>query len=466
MRSTRELLITLLTTMADTIWLFPVFGMCGYILDQGGSLLPMPLVFAVLAVAIVATRIIDGVVPKTGGEAVAQALVGMVSIYLAMAFIAVEGVVDLLWGPRMVGGGLPGHTIAGLIIASAMAGILWFRGVRIAVESRPQARLVDTFRAGIVGLAIAILAEQVFDADFHATVMILPFFAVSLAALAFARMATSGAWPRTIGLAVLSVIGGGLLVGLAGAAFGGGGLRLILVVWNHFLAGLSWVLTVLLAPVLEVIFDFVIWLIGEHAPVDRAERVITPQERDWWQALKPDSVDPMVELVVNLLKYPVLLIGIYLLYRLLIKGYRVYIAGVKSATLAERESIRGEANAATDLANLALGLLPGWMFRGGAEAGLRAPKDRPGITEAFTLYFDLLAAARKRGYEIVPSMTPRERRPALEVTIPGAPVGPITECFNAACYGNIAVDEGTMGRLRGELEIAVSGTPGVVGASD
>ncbi len=454
MRSAREMLITLLTTVSDTIWLYPVLGMCGFILDQGGSPLPMPLVFAVLAVAIIATRIIDGVVPKTGGEAVAQALVGMVAIYLAMSLIAVEGAVDLLWGPRMVGGGFPGRTIAGLIVASAMAGVLWFRGVRIAIESRPQARLVSTFRAGIVGLAIAILAEQAFGADFYATVMIVPFLAVSLAALAFARMATSGAWPRTIGLAVLSVIGGGLLIGLVGAAFGGSGLRLIAIAWNHFLAGLSWVLTVLLAPVLEVIFDFAIWLIGEHEPFKRVDRVITPQERPWWRELRPDSVDPMVELVINLLKYPVLLIGIYLLYRLLIRGYRAYIAGVKSTTLAERKSIRGEANAATDLGNLALGLLPGWMFRGGAEAGLRAPKDRPGITEAFTLYFDLLAAARKRGYELIPSMTPRERRPDLEATIPGAPVGPITECFNAACYGNIGVDEGTVDRLRAELEMA------------
>ena len=457
MRSPRETLITLLTTVADTIWLYPVLGMCGFILEQGGSPLPLLLVFAMLTVAIVATRVIEGTVAKSGNEAVAQALVGMVAIYLAMSFIAADGLVDLLWGPRMVGGGFPGRTIAGLIIASTMAGVLWFRGVRIAIESRPQARLVNTFRAGIVGLAIAILAEQIFDADFHATVMILPFFAVSLAALAFARMATSAAWPRTIGLAVLAVIGGGLLVGLVGAVFGGGGLRLFVAGWNHFLAGLSWVLTVLLAPVIELIFDFVLWLIGDNVPEHRADRVISPQERDWWKEMVPDGVDPMVELVINLLKYPALLIGIYLLYRLLIRGYRAYIAGIRAGTLAERESIRGEASAATDLADLALGLLPDWMFRSGTEAGLRAPKDRPGITEAFTLYFDLLKAARKRGYEIVPSMTPRERRPDLELTIPGAPVGPITECFNAACYGNIGADQVTVDQLRGELEIAVGG---------
>ena len=340
-----------------------------------------------------------------------------------------------------------------------MAGALWVRGVRIAVESRRQARLQRSFRAGIIGLGIAILGEQAFGADFAAAVMIVPFFVVCLAGLAYARMASTGAWPRIIGLAVLAVIGGGMLIGLIGAAFGGGGLRLALAGWNHFLAGVSWVLTVLLAPVLEAIFDFVIWLIGDTVPDVRADRVVTPQERDWWRQIQPDAVHPMVETVVALLKYPVLLIAIYLLYRLLLWAYRTHAAAAAGRAPAERESIRGEANAATDLANLALGLLPDWLFPKGAEAALRYPMDRPGITEAYLLYFDLLSAAAKRGHEPVPSSTPRERRPQLEAALPGAPVAAITDCFNAARYGDIPVDEGTAARLRDGLDAAASAAP-------
>ena len=218
-----------------------------------------------------------------------------------------------------------------------------------------------------------------------------------LAALAFARMASAAAWPRTIGLAVSTVIGGGLLIGLIGAAFGGSGLKLLVAGWNYFLAGLSWVLTVLLAPVLEAIFSFVLWLIGDNVPPNRADRVISPQERDWWQHLEPDSVPPFVELVIQLLKYPALLAAIYLLYRLLLWAYRAHIAHIVTAAAADRESIRGEANAAADLANLALGLLPDWMFRGAADPGPRYPKDRPGITEVFALYFDMLSVACDRG---------------------------------------------------------------------
>ncbi len=456
MGSVRDTLITILTVVTDTLWIFPVLGMCGYILEQGGSPLPAAMVFGLIVAAIVVTRAIRNGAANSGGEAVAQALLGLSVIYVAMSFLAVEDGFDLLWGPRMVGGGLPGRTVAGLIIASAMAGVLWFRGVRIAVETRPQARLVHTFRAGIIGLAIAILAEQTFDAYFYATVMIVPFFAISLAALAFARMASAAAWPRTIGLAVSTVIGGGLLIGLIGAAFGGSGLKLLVAGWNYFLAGLSWVLTVLLAPVLEAIFSFVLWLIGDNVPPNRADRVISPQERDWWQHLEPDSVPPFVELVIQLLKYPALLAAIYLLYRLLLWAYRAHIAHIVTAAAADRESIRGEANAAADLANLALGLLPDWMFRGAADPGPRYPKDRPGITEVFALYFDMLSVACDRGYEVVSSMTPRERRPDLEHAIPGAPVGPITECFNDACYGNIGTDRTTADRLRDELETAAN----------
>jgi hypothetical protein len=173
----------------------------------------------------------------------------------------------------------------------------------------------------------------------------------------------------------------------------------------------------------------------------------------------------MVEAVIRFLKYPALLAAIFMIYRLLLWAYRQHVAGAVSVALTERESIRGNADAATDLANLALGLLPAWMFRGDADEGLRYPKDKKGITEAFTLYFDLLAAARDRGYELVPSMTPWERRSDLEATVPGAPVSAITECFNAACYGGIGVDEGTVEQLRAALETAAA-APVRVGEAD
>ncbi len=454
MPTKRDMLVIAATVIADTVWLYPVLGMAGFLLDQGGSPLPLLIVFLLIAVSVVVTRTIPRAAQQPAGPAVAQALLGLATIYVSMSVVAAEGSIDLLWGPRFIGGGYPGKVLAGLIIGTAMAGLLWYRGVRIAVDTHPQARLLLTFRTGIVGLAVTILAELAFDADFAATIMIIPFFAVSLAGLAFARMAPTGAWPRTVALAVAAVIGGGFAIGLIGILFGGDGLRLLVAVWGRVLDGVSWVITVLLVPVLEVIFSFIIWLIGDSVPRSRADRVVTPRENAWWENIETGSVSPFVEFIAELLKYPLLLAAIYLLYRLLLWAYRAHAARVLAVSVVDRESIRGEANAAADLINLALGLLPDWMLSGQASAGFRYPKDRPGISEVYALYFAMLSAAVKRGYEFIPSMTPRERRPDLEATVPGAPVARITDCFNAACYGNIAVDGQTVDQLRQELEAA------------
>jgi hypothetical protein len=452
MLNNRDMIVTAATIIAETAWLYPILGMIGFILDQGGSPLPLFLVLFLIAAGFIVARLISNAAQKPASPATAQALLGLVSIYTAMSVVAADSTVDLLWGPRMIGGGYAGRDLAGLIIGTGMAGALWYRGVRVAVDTHPQARLLLTFRTGIVGLSISILAELAFAADFAATIMILPFFAVSLAGLAFGRMASTGTWPRTIGLAVAAVIGGGFVVGLIGALFGGDGLRLLGAGWNRILDGVSWVVTVLLVPVLELIFGFFIWMFGDAGPRSRAERVVTPRENGWWENIETGTVSPFVEFVAQVMKYPLLLIAIYILYRLLLWAYRSHAARKSAVAVVDRESIRGQANVAADLINLALGLLPDWMIPSAQSAGFRYPKDKPGITEVYGLYFEMLTTARKRGHDFVTSVTPRERVRELEIILPGAPVARITDSFNAACYGNVATDLETLEQLKEELE--------------
>lgn len=456
MRNLHEMFLLLAIIVADTLWIFPVLGVLGYVTDQGGSPLPLPLVFALLALSVAAGHAVPRMTRNASEEGAAQALLGIFAVYFAIALVAGEDGIDLLWGPHLLSGRFSGRAIAGLIIGSAMVGTLWFRGIRIAGETRPRVQLQTCFRAGIVGLAVTILAEQAMGADFSATVMIVPFFAVCLGGLAFGRMAGSGTWPRTIGLAVLSVIGGGLLIGLIGAVFGGSGLQLVAAVWRSLLALISWVLTVLLAPVLEAIFSFVTWLIGDYVPPNPAERVDTPHLQDWLQGIQPESLPSYLQTIIEFARYPVLLLVIYLLYRFLLSAYRAYNARAALVAAVDRESIRGNANAAVDLANLALGLLPDWMLPGGSGRDWRYPKGRPGITEAYALYFDLLGAARKRGHEFVPARTPRERCSELAAALPGAPVTGITDVFNAACYGNVPAAPETVERLRRALDRALT----------
>jgi len=171
----------------------------------------------------------------------------------------------------------------------------------------------------------------------------------------------------------------------------------------------------------------------------------------WREQVEGVPMLPYAEALIDLLKYPLLGLAFYLSYRLLRRLYGGYAGRPRAVQTAARESIQGNADPNADLIALALGLLPAWLFPKPPPPGPRFPKDRPGITEVYALYFELLAAAGKKGCAFVPSATPSERRAGLEIAVPGAPVARITACFNAACYGDLATDPITLEHLRRQL---------------
>ncbi|MDP6344782.1 MAG: hypothetical protein QF491_14690, partial [Alphaproteobacteria bacterium] len=232
----RDLIAMAATIAADSAWLYPALGLLGAVFGLDGPLLPPAMIVAILLLGVILGWVVAGVVEEAAERAPFQALSGLAVVYLAISTIAAEGGIDLLWAPHLIGGVLSAQAMASLIAATTAAGFLWYRGIRIAVETHLQFRLLQTFRTGIVALAVLILVEQAFDVDFSATFMLVPFFAVSLAGLAFARLPSGGAWARTVGLAVAVVIGGGFVVGLIGAVVGGRGLGLLATGWERLVA--------------------------------------------------------------------------------------------------------------------------------------------------------------------------------------------------------------------------------------
>ena len=171
-----------------------MLGVIGLIFRQGESLLPLPLVFVMIFLGVVTARMASGVSEHSKGRASFQALLSLGAIYIAMS-MAQSGF-DILWGLRLLGGDFSGKAATGLIAGTLVAGFLWRRGGQIAVEFQPKIRLLRTFRAGIVALSGSILFEKAFDLDVAATEMLLPFFAVSLAGMVFARLPPGGSWTR------------------------------------------------------------------------------------------------------------------------------------------------------------------------------------------------------------------------------------------------------------------------------
>jgi len=451
----RDMIVIAATIVAETAWLYPVFGLLGLGLSLDGSPLPVALIMAVIVLGVVLRRIVSDAVIDPMRRAAYLAMAGLGVVYLAMAVAAADGGMDLAWGPRLLAGGYSGNVALGLIIGTAATAFLWSRGVRTGVGSGHQYQLLQTFRTGIIALALSIMAEQGFGVEVSATLMLAPFFAVSLAGLAFARLPQGGVWTRVVGLAVAVVLGGGFVIGVIGAIVGGRGLGLLAAGWSYLVTAILWLLTLVLVPILEVVFAFFSWLIGDIPSQKPDFEGLQPGGLKWWQHIDTDGAPPFFDLIVQVLKYPVLLLILYGLFRLFVWAYQAHARRAWAAVAADRESIRGEADSTADLIKLALGLLPAWMLRQQPTAGPRIPDDIPGIRDVYALYFDMLTAAHAQGYDFEPSATPRERWPDVANAIPGAPVAGITRCFNAACYGKLPTDPETVARLRRELDGAV-----------
>ncbi|MBT5194543.1 MAG: DUF4129 domain-containing protein [Rhodospirillaceae bacterium] len=453
MPSRRDLLTIAAMIIADAAWLFPISGLLGHALGLHQPLLPLAIIPLLIAVAIAVVWTIAGTVEEPTHQGPYQAIVGLVTIYLVMA-ITIKGYNngggDLLWALHMFAGKFSSHVTGGLIIGCAAAAFLWFRGVGIAVETHPRPRLMATFRTGIVALAVAIVTEQAFGIDGTAAQMLIPFFVVCLAGLAFARLPPGGAWTTVVGAAIAVVLGGGFIIGLIAAALGGHGLDLIVSGWVHLTEALIWLVTLVLVPLLRLIA----YLLPEFERGPGLEQAFQMPNLDFLRNLDSRNLPPEVENLNRLIMYVVIVLAVYLAYRLLLAGYRSHARRLRDRAMIERETIQGANDAGADLLKLALGLLPNWLLPATATPGPRIPQDMPGITEVFALYFDMLSAARDRGHDFVSSATPRERRAALEQALPGAPVAGITTCFNAACYGNIAADLADIARLRGAFEDA------------
>ncbi len=121
----------------------------------------------------------------------------------------------------------------------------------------------------------------------------------------------------------------------------------------------------------------------------------------------------------------------------------------------DRESIRGDANARSDFADLLRRLIPGFLKgQGEKEVGLRYPPDQPGITEVFMLYFRLLTVGLHRGVLFESHLTPAEIEGRLELVLPGARVDQITRRFEAACYGHEPTEAALLSALSSSLDDA------------
>lgn len=448
MSATREKLLYAALWVADSAWLYVALAIAGLTIQVGGSPLSWPAVMAVLGGAMLVGWIAHGLKGETATLALLQGGVGLVVVYAVVAVRSGDGFSGMqwYWVFDLVGGRLDGISIVTAIMATLAAIFLWRRGIGLVTDDPAADRLRRTFRIGVMVIAVALIVQIASRRDIGAQHVLFPFFAAALAGMAFGQIAEStrraavGAWLRVIAVAVGIIMLLGVLLGLAGSAFGAGPIRLAGAGAAALRDGLLFLIGIPLRWIVEGLFALLRWLRslfgGEVTPL---QQPAGPFMADQSQAAQGGGATGagLVEAILDVIQYPVMMLVVLgILYLLIIVFRRVRKIDADEEQI-DRESIRDEGDPRKDLASLLSRLLPGFVrSRRRSREIWQYPEGQPGITEVFRLYFDYVSSGIRRGMKLERHLTPTELGPRLVEVLPGAPVMLMTDRFNAACYGH------------------------------
>jgi hypothetical protein len=395
--------------------------------------------------------------------AIYQAVIAVVVVYFAVAAVSLDDTwsFKVAWPVDMFGGTYSGEGVADLIIGLIAAGVLWYRSQHLVAGGGVRRQLSRGFKVGTAFIAVGLLIEiSVVRSDIGIAPLLIPFFAASLIGLAASRLPQSedtgnASWPVVIGISVLGILGIGAVGGLLTGRYGAYGVRGLVNVWTAFVDALLWVLRYPIEWAIWAMLAIIQWLRERLNPEDVEEEPLPPgQPSEDIASEVAEKAEKGADFAVDALRWPLSILLIVVLFFVLVFAYKRFAARGGDKDKADRESIRGDADAKADMMKLLSSLVPSWMKGGKKRSLWKWPEGEKGVGEAFLLYFDTLTHAIKRGMVFDPNVTPNERISALAVFLPGAPVDAVTTRFNAACYGAEPTEISEIERLRSAIEEA------------
>ena len=456
MNTTRGISVLALIVLIDSLWLYPVLGVFGLATNQGGAPLAWSGVLTILAAGFTIDRIM--VLFRGSGPATYMVLTvtGLGAVFLAIAANLAGSPGsgwDLAWFARMTRGDVSGPEVITIVTTMLCTAYLWRRAIRIADEPVPADRLRTTFRTGTLAIAVVLIVELVTSVNLDASQCLVPFFILALGGLALLHRprtrSASHAWTKVTAVTVALVVGLGFLVALLGGEVNATIVSAASYIWTNLLTAAAWLLELVLSPILELFFKFIEWIKPEGGGLPRP---VNRPEIDW-DRLEVEKAAPFVDAVVDFLRYPLIALFLYLLIRYLIRTHRLWNTLQRSLPVEVAiEPMEAEGDSLRDISRIIDALIPDWLRGGNRARRWHYPSDRPGFSEVFQLYFQMLDVGANRGAVLRRDATPNERLAELKEVLPHAPVNDITERFNAACYGKYPSDSEAVAQLRERLE--------------
>ncbi len=466
MHSAQDRLVIGATVISESAWMFALLGMIGIAMAKDGSPLSLLAVLVIMSASLLTARFLQMIIMPAGLAYTIQMLAGVVVLYLTIGSQVVPGAqgIDLGWIGKVVSGtDVEGYTFRAAV-GSILGTALWWRGGMMAASEFPADGLGTSFRLGILVVAIAAVVDIAHPADLRVFPVMFLFFAAGLGGLSIGHVLPASqraleekAWPRVIGGVVLAIVVIGLLFSMLQRNVLVYISAPVLFVLNILATIVFYVIIVPIAFVVGGLTQALLTVLGWFASEDvRSEApdiggsVLELQERT-------GEVNSVLATIIQVAQWVLVALIVLAALYIIAKAFRRRLGWRLVQAEGTRESVRGEADAAHDLGQLLLNLLPRRFRSSKAAPALRLPDDDADVVEVFRVYYGLLSLAEDQGFPKPPAETPREYQHTLEQLVPRGLARLATGAFIRACYGHHPasseqIDEmkASLARLQGE----------------
>ena len=450
--------------VAESAWVFALAGIIGAMASFDSSPLSWYGVAGILGLSVLLSRL----TPRKGEKVeilfVLMAILGLAVTYVAVALHVEPEQVRLTWPIDWLINDAPGGYTSRGVSGAVLGLLLWWRGTRVASNEFPTDDLSFTFRIGMIVIVVALIYDLNTDASLSTFPLVFLFFGSSLIGLSAGHLleesrssADEHTWPKAIGATVAAITVFGLLVAFINRGVLTFVAKPATAALEALARGVIWGIIAPIAFVLDVVISWLMNLLG----IFQGEREqpqgdeFNPEIQEFIEALQEEqgAASEGFAMILQIIEWALVAIIVAIVVLVLGKAFRRLLRGRDRGTEGQRDSMAQDASPVSDVAKLALRLVPDVLKRQ-PRRGYRVPDGPPGIVEAFRLYYDMLDSAEELGVTRRKHDTPTEFQGRLEGTFPADVVRPSTESFNLAIYADVPTDRSMIRRLRQALKDA------------